>query len=52
MGQASGRINLLLRVSELSVLSLDFWEGKRGLRVNQLPLANGSVNHDYALKPP
>ena len=41
----------MIRGSELSVLSLIFEEG-RGLRLNQLPLANDLVNRYYVIKPP
>lgn len=49
-GQVVRRTNHVIRGSELSVLPLIFEEG-RGLRLNQLPLANDVVNRYYVIKP-
>ena len=44
--------NLVIRGLEFSILSLISGEGRKGLRLNQLPLANDLVRHDCVMKPP
>ena len=51
-GLVARRTNWLIRRLEFSVPPPDFWGGKKGLRLNQLPLARDLVNHDYVMKPP
>ena len=44
--------NLVIRGLEFSVLPMISGEGRKGLRLNQLPLANDLVRHDCVTKPP
>lgn len=48
--EAGYQENQVIRWLEISVLPPDFWEGEKGWRLNQLPLANDSVNHGYVMK--
>ena len=51
-GLVARRPNHVIRELELSVPPLDFQGGEKGLRLNQYPLANDLVNHDYVMKLP
>ena len=51
-GLVARRTNHMIKRLKLSVLPFDFEGGERGLRLNQWPLANNLVNHNYVMKPP
>lgn len=44
--------NQMVRILELSGLSLDFWGEETCLTLNQSPMANDLANHFYVMKPP